>query len=121
MGIKIKVDNTSRIICIITTIVGNILNGYTILYYHLFLFDLEFFDRFGFNRVSKNHSYNICTNLNCGDNKILFKTIFNSFLILLFFFQHICFAHPKFKVWIGNYVNYLVYERGFYILSKYYL
>jgi hypothetical protein len=118
MTVKLKVSFYGRLICVVTTILGILLFLIYVFLNMLFVLDLDYFDKYGFNRVSKNRYFNLCTKIQCDNMEIIYKSIFNILILNMFFLHHILFAFLKLKECLNYLFNYSVFERGLYILSN---
>jgi hypothetical protein len=118
---KIKITTSAKILCFIFTTIGAISSFAVFNFLFLFLYDLDYFDQYNLPRISKNYFFNFCDIFVCEEKTLLMKKLmFNCALILLFWVHHIVSANQKFKDFLTKISTYPVYERGLYVLSKFY-
>jgi hypothetical protein len=112
---KYLVTRTSRFLTCFFTITGVIGFLFSLPLFYYFLFDRDLLDKYKVPRVNNNDYFDLST-LKIKDNT-LNRIIFNTFLALLFWLQHIIMANPYFKSFLGKISQYQTYERGLYLFG----
>jgi hypothetical protein len=119
---KVKVTPTNRLVCAVLTVTGTILFLTSFMFFHIFLLDIEFSDKLGLPRSSKNTFFDICNHVSCEKyGSVNLRIEVNLLLIISFWIQHIIMANQFFKAFMTKISNYPVYERGLYVISKIYI
>lgn len=108
---SLNIKKFDRILCVVFTILGFLFFFLAFMLFLIFLIDIEYTDRYNLPRLSYNPF------INNQKEYLLYRFLIDSWLIFLFWVQHLALSNNSFKNLMNNFINYSVFERGLFTFS----